>query len=780
MGTRNGICIVDPQGTGFPEIHEYFEYPGFDIFRDIRIYTLMEDHNGKIWVGTGKGVYILDVEKKNVTHLSAGNGTRGILPSNLVYDLMEDSDHKIWIASSEGVCVKEADSNSFRYFRYNPDDQNSLANNFTISLAEDKLGYIWIGSGIGLNRYDKKKDEFLFFSSTDGLPSNIIYDIIIDKKDNLWFSTSSGVAMLDPVKAESPEFIVIPELLGKEFNIRAVFVDPNNNLYFGSMDGLYSFNPDSLVRNKYIPPVTITSIVKESDEGRMNLNASKSKIEISHKDYSLTISYAALDYTDPERNLYSYRMKGISEKWIAVGNRRFVHFTNLSPGDYHFEVKGSNSDGVINPEPASLEITIHPPWWLSTYALIAYAALLLVLIFLIIRGRERKLLAEKKNLEIKVQERTEEISLQKERLIESEQKLSSTINSLDDLVFVLDEDGVFQEFYNPRKRTTHRIFPELHIGKKYDEVDFPEEVILELNSAFLELSGKYGIREFDHELKVGSRSFWYNTKISPRRDSAGNLSGFVIVARDITDRKLSEAKLKKQKEELKELNATKDKFFSILAHDLKNPFTNLYSMSQLLVEKYGDLDNDDRWEAINRINSSAELISRLLENLLTWSRTQRNKLEYRPEKFNLAHLVETNINLHRTHAQNKSITLNSDVKNDIQAFGDREMIDTVLRNLISNAIKFTKSGGNIGVYIRQNNGLHEVKVEDNGIGINTEDLQKLFRIDVKYKSRGAGGETGTGLGLALCKEFIGINQGQIWCESAPGKGSRFYFTIPTA
>jgi signal transduction histidine kinase len=233
-----------------------------------------------------------------------------------------------------------------------------------------------------------------------------------------------------------------------------------------------------------------------------------------------------------------------------------------------------------------------------------------------------------------------------------------------------------------------------------------------------------------------------------------------------------------QKEKLDELNATKDKFFSILAHDLKNPFASLYSLSQVVEENFHNFDDEDKLISLKRIHQSTELIYNLLENLLTWSKSQSGRIEYTPSEFNLSTLIQENINLHGISAEKKGIRLSSNVNEALNAYADPQMINTVLRNLVNNAVKFTDSGKEIEVNAREQEKFLEVEVKDQGVGISPENQEKLFRIDVKYKTTGTSGEKGTGLGLILCHEFIKRNYGTIWSRSVLGKGTSFYFTIP--
>lgn len=777
IGTRNGVAIFNREKELFVPAHEWFENPAFNCFNNIRVYSIMEDHNGKIWIGTGNGIYILDMKNRQLTTMRGGANEGSLLKSNLVYALLKDSEDEVWIATSEGVHRYDQQTGEITVYRSNPDSANTLSNNFTISLYEDSIGYIWIGTGLGLSRFSKETGKFEGFSTQHGLPSNIVYDIIEDQQHNLWFSTGSGLAWIKPEEKISGKFNVIDKLRGQEFNIKAIYHSKHGEMFFGGINGLFHFYPDSLSANKYIPPVKITSIVKENDESTEPLNPYQDEITLSYRDYAFTIAFSALDYTNPGKNRYAYQMEGLSDKWIETGERRSVHFTNLPSGSYTFRVKGSNNDGVWNEKPTSLDITIKPPWWLSTVAYTGYGIFLIVAIIFIIKYRERALRREKQILEDKVRERTAEIDRQKKQVEESEQKLSSTINSLDDMVFVLDDKGIITEIYNPALRKNRVYFPELKVGQDYSHINFSEDTVSKINQAYQQLSKEETILEFDHHVNQYNRFFWYNTKISPKRNAEGHLTGLVIVARDITERKESEKKLAQQKEELNELNITKDRFFSILAHDLKNPFTNLYSMGDLLVKNYESLDEKDRWQALKKMHQASEFIYSLLENLLTWSRTQTNKIDFNPEAFDLSKIIEINANLQHIPAETKGVKIINKVKGIRIAYGDREMISTVIRNLLNNAVKYTRQGGRVTIDTDQENEHYTVRINDEGVGISAEDQEKLFRLDVKYKKKGTAGETGTGLGLALCKEFVLKNRGNIWCRSRENIGTTFYFTV---
>jgi len=252
------------------------------------------------------------------------------------------------------------------------------------------------------------------------------------------------------------------------------------------------------------------------------------------------------------------------------------------------------------------------------------------------------------------------------------------------------------------------------------------------------------------------------------------------VFNDTTMQKKAENTLIKSEERLRELNATKDKFFSIIAHDLKNPFNDLMGFTQLLALNIDKYSKSKIEQFIHIIHQSSKLAYNLLENLLDWSRTQTGTLRYTPEKILINTLVDENIDLLESTSRNKNIQIISKIENPIHAFADKNMIRTVIRNLISNGIKYTNNGGTIHLKSSDKNNICEISITDTGIGISKENVTKIFKLDESFSTIGTDKEKGTGLGLILCKEFVEKNGGELKVESKPGKGSTFSFTLPLA
>ncbi len=283
---------------------------------------------------------------------------------------------------------------------------------------------------------------------------------------------------------------------------------------------------------------------------------------------------------------------------------------------------------------------------------------------------------------------------------------------------------------------------------------------------------------FQQKCKDGSL-VWIEISTNFRYNSANEIE-IIGTTRNVGDRIKAEKALKESEAKLRESNNTKDKFFSIIAHDLKSPFNAILGFSNILLENHKKYDDEKRDELIKLGNSSAKNAFKLLENLLTWSRSQSDGINYSPEKLYLKILLfEIMLDLQGS-ADKKKITVLDAISENELIYADKNMIATVYRNLISNAIKFTNKNGNIVISSKKqdNSNFIEISVSDTGIGISKDKINDLFRIDKNTSTQGTENETGTGLGLILCKEFVEKHGGKIWVESEIGKGSSFSFTIP--
>ncbi|ADR20065.1 hypothetical protein MATR_23280 [Marivirga tractuosa] len=256
------------------------------------------------------------------------------------------------------------------------------------------------------------------------------------------------------------------------------------------------------------------------------------------------------------------------------------------------------------------------------------------------------------------------------------------------------------------------------------------------------------------------------------------LTLFILQRKNNSKLKAANLKVKAQNDELEDLNATKDKFFSIIGHDLKGPLNSLTSFSGLLMNHTSSLSTEEIQMLAKDLDKSLKNLFALLENLLQWSRSQTGNIEFKAEEFDLTEMLDENKKLLEKQAENKKISI--EVKNTkaVVAKAHPNSITTVIRNLLSNAIKFTEEDGQIKMGVVEEKNRYVVKIADNGVGMPKEVANKIFRIDTKHSTQGTAKEKGTGLGLILCKEFVEKNGGEIWVKSEEGKGTIFSFSIP--
>lgn len=652
LGTRDGLLLYEKQMRSFSRPDEFLKSNNLPGFRGLRINRMMQDSQGSYWIATNDGIYKLAKNNQEPEHFFAGANPEHDISSNLVYTVLEDGDGNIWIGTINGLDVIDYKKSGITHFRKDENKAGSLSDNFITALCEDQRGDIWIGTNAYLNRFSKRDNAFSYYSSEDGFPSNLVYSILEDKNHCLWFATGNGLCRFDTISKKFRSYAVEDGLQSPEFNLGAAFISEEGELFFGGMNGLNSFFPDSLKDNPHIPVIAFTSAYAISKGAKEYLNLEKSgQIALNYNENTFTIEFAALEFTNPEKNAYAYMLEGLDDNWVDIGKRNFVAFTRISPGEYTLRVKGCNNDGLWNETGVSLSIVIHPPWWKRNLAYVAWFLLAVLLILLYIKMRERHHLRELKILEEKVKLRTALIEQQK------------------------------------------------------------SEILIK-NS------------------------------------------------------------------ELNELNAAKDRFFSIIAHDLRNPFNTIIGLTDILLITSNNIDPLKLQKNLENIKTSSQQAHELLENLLLWARSQTGTMIFRPEPVDLRELVEESMGLVAVQASRKNISLYTHFTPCKPISGDVNMINTILRNLLTNALKFTNRNGEIHISIAESKGMCMLKVKDSGIGISAEKVKNLFNIDTSHKTKGTDQEPGTGLGLILCRELVEKHGGRIEVDSELGKGSEFRILIP--
>jgi len=272
---------------------------------------------------------------------------------------------------------------------------------------------------------------------------------------------------------------------------------------------------------------------------------------------------------------------------------------------------------------------------------------------------------------------------------------------------------------------------------------------------------------------------WLSNSFSVERNNDGSVKSIFSLAKNVTFEKLKEQELENEIAGLTEKNKKKDRFISIISHDLRSPFSSIIGYSNYLLENE-NISNDKKREYLNYISESAGTTLNLVNSLLEWTRLQTGRIKFEPSKINISEIFSKASEMLNGAAFEKNISIVSGYENEIFVKADKELVLQVIINLVSNAIKFTNPGGKITITAKPQSEENKYlfAISDNGVGILKENLEKLFKIDEKFTSRGTKGEKGTGLGLSLCKDIINKHNGKIWVESEPGKGSVFYFTLP--
>ncbi len=360
-------------------------------------------------------------------------------------------------------------------------------------------------------------------------------------------------------------------------------------------------------------------------------------------------------------------------------------------------------------------------------------------------------------------------------------KFSTGIMNSPSSIVITDIEGTI-EYVNP-------FFTET-TGYSYDEAigqnpkilssgNNPKKLYDELWSTILK--GEVWNGEFQN-IKKNKQLYWESARIAPIFDTNGIITNFIAIKEDITERKRTMELIEQSEMDLREINAKKDKFFSIIAHDLRSPFSGLAGLTSLLKSSLKELSEEQIDNYLGLINQSAQHIFKLLENLLSWAKTQTGKIEFTPSYVTLRQIVDETVSVVAISAKNKDIEIEVNIDYYETVFADENMLKTIIRNLIANAIKYTHKKGTIKIssiiQIFNKKKYNVIAVSDNGMGIPKDKQDKIFNIENNYTTVGTEKEKGTGLGLILCKEFVEKHFGKIWCESKENHGSTFFFSLP--
>ncbi len=385
IGTQDGLNKFDPSINSFkrftynPSVRNGIP---FNVIRYIYI-----DKAGILWLGTfGYGLIKFDPSKNIFTTYSNSLDDPTSIGDNVIFQITDDRTGNLWVCTSRGLNKFDRRTEKFTRLVNDSNRDESIGANAIYSILEDSAGNFWLGThGSGLIKIDCNGKKIRSYTEADGLPNNVVYGVVNDENGNLWMSTNKGISNFLVNKGEFKNYDINDGLPSNEFNSDAFLKSSSGKIYFGSINGLVSFHPDSIRENKKIPGVAITKFkIFEKQYGGKHYIPANEQINLSYQDNFFSIEFAALDFTEPSKNEFSYKLEGIDPDWVHAGNRHFASYTHLSPGNYIFTVRACNNDGYWNNGGVSLAIIISPPFWHTWwFRIITALTALSVIIFLI-------------------------------------------------------------------------------------------------------------------------------------------------------------------------------------------------------------------------------------------------------------------------------------------------------------------------------------------------------------------------------------------------------------
>jgi ligand-binding sensor domain-containing protein/signal transduction histidine kinase len=714
-----------------------------------RVHSVIIDKNGNLWVATFEGLDEIVKGTNTVIHHRYDPHKINNISENFVMSVMEDDEGNIWAGTSfNGLNKYNPKTNKFQLYKYDNKNIHSISNNGIVSLCEGHNGCIWVGTWWGLNRYDKNTGTFERYFHIPGNPNSLCHDLIWaileDSKGMMWFGTDGGGA--SEFNPKSNEFITFSKDSTNinrisENRVFNIFESHDGVIWLGTSEGLNEYDKSTgkiTIYNKSngLPGNSICSVL-EDDKGYIWISSDKGLSKLDRKTGHFT------NYT--KRN----------------GLKELEFIQNVSARSKDRLLYFGSKKGIMYFNPANIkDETLDAPIVLTDLKVFNQSVPI----------TEKGILTESVNgiKSISVPSGNDVITLEFALLDYFDVKRNTFRYKL----------AGFDQDWNDVGTRNNATYTNLPPG----EYTF---LVRASNSNGIKNEKETAVKliiipkfyqEWWFSIVVGLASIFIILVVFQVRTQSIQKQNKILENRVIE-------RTKDLDKTIKELNSeigSKDKFFSIIAHDLRSPFMALLGFSNHMAEEVDVLSKEEIKTIAENILKSTKVTFELLENLLHWARIKTGRIIFEPEIINLKNTIEETIELFRNNALSKDIELCIDIDPGTKIYADLNMIETILRNLIANSLKFTNKGGRIDIFAKEKKDCVVIRILDTGVGISPDNIDKLFQIGKDTSSLGTQNERGSGLGLILCKEFVEMNKGKITVESKVGKGSVFSFTIPVA
>ena len=428
--------------------------------------AIIEDADHRLWLGTyGGGLERFDPETERFTHFRHDPQDASSLSGDRVAAMVEAGDGRLWVGTMEkGLNLLDPRTGRFERSQHRAGDASSLPTDAVHALYVDVAGALWVGTHSGLSHLQPDGTSFKTYTTRDGLASDVVYAIANDRQGRLWLSTNNGLSAFDPRSGQFVNYGVSNGLQAREFNFGAWYQSTSGELFFGGLNGFNAFVPDRIRQLSQVPEVVLTGV--SVDHRPLGGPADETQsIQLGFRDKVLGIEFAALDFTAPDRNLFSYKLEGFDPEWVPLSGKRSVTYTNLNPGRYTFHLRGANSDGRWNDKALSVPVDVTAPPWATPWAYTGYSLLFVGALLGVTRNQRRKFDREAEHarvLEYRVQERTRELSLRQIDLEKANDELARA--SITDSLTGLANRRFLTEYIEKEVALLHRRYNRLSDG----------------------------------------------------------------------------------------------------------------------------------------------------------------------------------------------------------------------------------------------------------------------------------------------------------------------------